>query len=207
MKITRIETIGLKASLKETWIASGFTIKETTSTIVRISTDACITGYGECLARFTTKITQTIVESLLKPILLGRDPFDVEILWEEMFATMRTKGHSKGFMIEAMSGVDMALWDVMGKAAGLPICKLLGGKARDRVEAYASALLFKDLDTLRAEAAELAGKGYRAIKMKVGKGLEEDLRSIEAVRSEIGPGVKLMLDANSGFDSFSALSL
>jgi len=201
MKITGVDSIGLKASLKNPWKASGFFITETTSTIVRITTDSGFTGYGECLARFTTKITASIVDHILKPLLIGRDPFDVEIIWNDMFNTMRTKGHSKGFFIEAMSGVDIALWDLMGKALQLPVYKLLGGKSRDTVEAYASALLFHDRETLKREANRLVEEGYTAIKMKVGLGLEEDLANIVTVRSEIGPTIKLMVDANSGFQA------
>ena len=201
MKITGVDSIGLKASLKTPWKASGFYITETTSTIVRITTDKGLTGYGECLARFTTKITSSIVDHILKPLIVGRDPFDVECIWDDMFNTMRTKGHSKGFFIEAMSGVDIALWDLMGKATNLPVYKLLGGKTRETVKAYASALLFHDRDTLKREANRLVEAGYTAIKMKVGLGLEEDLANIATVRSQIGLGIILMVDANSGFQA------
>jgi len=207
MKITSVDTIGLKAPLKNPWKASGFLITETTSTIVRITTDTGLTGHGECLSRFTTKITSSIVDHILKPILIGRDPFDVEIIWNDMFNTMRTKGHSKGFFIEAMSGVDIALWDLMGKALQLPVYKLLGGKSRDTVEAYASALLFHDRETLKREANRLVEEGYTAIKMKVGLGLEEDLANILTVRSEVGPTIKIMVDANSGFRAPEAILL
>jgi L-alanine-DL-glutamate epimerase-like enolase superfamily enzyme len=207
MKITNVEAFSLTAPLKEPWKIAKVVIREMTCTLVKISTNAGITGIGESLARLGPEATRAIVDKILKPILIGADPFDVEILWEQMFSALRTRGHHKGFMIEAISGVDIALWDIIGKATNLPVYKLLGGKAREKVEAYASSLLFKETDVLVKEAVELVEEGYRSIKLKIGQGIQKDAHNVKAIREAIGDGINLMVDANSGFDAHNAIAL
>jgi L-alanine-DL-glutamate epimerase-like enolase superfamily enzyme len=207
VKITEVEAFSLTAPLKEPWKIAKVVMREMTCTLVKISTDSGIVGVGESLTRLGPEAARAIVDHILKPVLIGADPFDVEVLWEEMFSTMRTRGHNKGFMIEAMSGVDIALWDIMGKAANLPVHKLLGGKARGKVEAYASSLLFKPTDELVAEALDLVEQGYRGIKLKIGQGIQKDAHNVREIRKAIGNDIDLMLDANSGFDAHSAIAL
>jgi len=207
MKITNVEAFGLVAPLKEPWKIAGVVMSEMNATVVKISTDTGIVGIGESLARLSSETTRSIIDNILKPILMGADPFDVEILWEQMFSRMRTRGHHKGFMIEAISGVDIALWDIMGKATNLPVYKLLGGKAREKIEVYASSLLFKGTDVLVKEALELVEEGYRGIKLKIGQGLKKDIENVRAIRNAIGEDINLMVDANSGFDAHSAIAL
>ncbi len=207
MKITDVKAFSLSAPLKEPWQIAKIAMKEMTTTIVEIFTDEGISGIGECLTRLSPLTTCSIVNEIFKPILVGADPLDVAVLWEKMFSTMRSRGHHKGFMIEAISGVDIALWDVMGKALGLPIHKLLGGCYRDRIKVYASSLLFKDTNILVKEAIKLVEEGYPAIKLKIGQGLEKDIQNVKTIRKAIGDGIQLMVDANSAFDSFTAIQL
>lgn len=207
MKITDVETFCLVAPLKEPWKIAKVTMNQMSCALVKIFTDEGIVGIGESLTRLGPEVTCSIVEKILKPVLIGADPFDVEILWENMFSILRTRGHYKGFMIEAISGVDIALWDIVGKAANLPVYKLLGGKAREKIECYASSLLFKDTELLVEEALELVEKGYHSIKLKVGQGLQEDIKNVRAIRKAIGENINLMIDANSAFDAHSAIVL
>jgi len=106
--------------------------------IVKLTTDDGLVGWGEAKAPVAPQTVQTIIERLLAPIVIGEDPFDVQLLWEKMYSTMRLRGHLSGFFLEAISGVDIALWDLMGKAVNKPIHKLLGGAYRKEIELYGS---------------------------------------------------------------------
>jgi len=177
------------------------------STLVRITTDDGVTGVGECLAKLTPRAISAIVEDAFRPILIGQDPLDVEPIWEMMYATMRHRGHSKGFMIEAMSGVDIALFDLIGKALKLPVHKLLGGCFRNRLEAYASSLRFRDTETIVKEAVGYVEQGFSAIKMKVGRGQAQDIENVKAVRDAIGYDVQLTVDANCAYNVATAIKM
>ena len=131
----------------------------------------------------------------------------MELLWDRMYGVMRGRGHSKGFMVEAMSGVDIALWDIIGKAVGQPVHRVLGSYGRTSLPVYASSLLFKPTEVLVKEAEDLAAQGYKGIKLKVGQGIETDVRNVREIRRAIGDQVKLMTDANCAFDTLSALQL
>ena len=104
--------------------------------IARVETDAGVIGYGEGQSPISPETTKTIVETALRPILLGRDPLDSSALWYRMYSVMRERGHQTGFYPDALAAVDIALWDIKGKATGLPVYKLLGGAFRDRVPVY-----------------------------------------------------------------------
>jgi L-alanine-DL-glutamate epimerase-like enolase superfamily enzyme len=145
------------------------------------------------------------------PRVIGRDPFDVEVVWEDLYNRIKDYG-AQGFSITALSGIDIALWDVIGRAVNKPIHKLIGGAHRTEVQAYATGLYFIDMDRLVEEAVEEAEKyaalGFRAIKMKIGLGDPAlDLRRVAAVRAAIGPEVKLAVDANHCFTVPQAIRL
>jgi D-galactarolactone cycloisomerase len=173
------------------------------ATIVQISTDAGLTGIGECMTRLAPKALQAIVEELA-PVLRGRDPSEIEVLWELMYGTMMNRGHTRGFFIEAISGIDIALWDLTGKILGLPVYHLLGGKQRDRIATYASSLRFRGLETTLETARRYLDQGFRAMKIKIGLNPHDptdDLRLVEAIRREVGDDITLMVDVNCGYHS------
>ena len=145
------------------------------------------------------------MQKILKPILLGSDPFDVELLWQRMFSTMGTRGHSKGFMIEAISGVDIALWDIVAKVTKLPVYRLLGGRQAGQVSAYATTLTFKDKKELVKDAEEFLEMGFNAMKLKIGRGPRVDVENMKTVREFVGGEVLIMTDANSGYDAPTAI--
>lgn len=177
------------------------------STLVRITTDDEVTGVGECLAKLTPRAISAIIEDAFRPILVGQDPLDVEPIWEMMYAMMRHRGHSKGFMIEAMSGVEIALFDLIGKALELPVHKLLGGCFRKRLDAYASSLRLRDTETIVKEAVGYVTQGFTAIKMKVGRGEEEDIKRVAAIRDAIGYDIQLTVDANCAYNIATAIKM
>jgi L-alanine-DL-glutamate epimerase-like enolase superfamily enzyme len=124
-----------------------------------------------------------------------------------MFSTMKSRGHWKGFMIEAISGVDIALWDIMGKALKQPICRLLGGRHREKLEAYASSVMLMERSEMVKEAQDLVRQGFKKIKVKIGLGVETDYENIKAIRQGVGADIGIMLDANCGFSTEEALRL
>ncbi len=207
MRVTNIEPIILAAPLAEPWRIGTAVFSKMNATLVRVDTDEGITGYGECLVRFSPEAGAAIIDKILKPVVVGQDPFNVELIWDKMYAVMRGRGHSKGFMLEAMSGMDIALWDIIGKALGQPIHRILGSYGRTSLPVYASSLLFKPTDVLVSEAEELASQGYPAIKLKIGQGVETDLRNVREIRKAVGDRIRLMTDANCAFDTLTALEV
>ncbi|MGC8607573.1 MAG: mandelate racemase/muconate lactonizing enzyme family protein, partial [Vulcanisaeta sp.] len=118
-------------------ISHGFT-----AVYVKVVTDEGLIGWGEAIAREAPEATASVINALFKPMLIGKDPLDNEVLWEQLFSAMRIRGHYAGYYVEALSGIDLALWDIKGKYLGKPVYKLLGGAFRDKVRAYASSVLF-----------------------------------------------------------------
>ena len=205
MKITSIETIELDAPLEKPWKISTFTLKSLTATLVRIRTDEDISGTGEAIARLGPGVVSAVIHEVLAPVLLGQNPENIEGLWETMFRTMRPRGHSRGYHLEAIAGVDIALWDLLGQAAGKPVWQLLAGHSRAAVPAYASSILIDTPEHMASEARTLKAAGYRAIKVKVGQSVRDDTERIEAIREAVGTSVDIMLDANCGFNPTSAI--
>jgi len=208
LQITEVETIMLRAELAEPLSIAGvspFTARQ--SNLVRVKTDEGVDGVGEIIVRAAPEATEAIVRTILKPILVGSDPFDVELLWQRMFSTMSTRGHSKGFMIEAISGVDIALWDIIGKATKLPVHRLLGGRHVGQLKAYATALTFKERGELIKDAERFLDIGFKAMKLKIGRGPKVDVENMKAVREVVGDEVLVMTDANSGYDAPTAVTL
>jgi L-alanine-DL-glutamate epimerase-like enolase superfamily enzyme len=195
----------LEAPLATPWRIATATMTSMYATVVRVHTDEGLSGLGEAIVRLGPGATRAVVEEILAPVVLGRDPLDAEGIWDDMFATMRARGHSRGFLVEAMSGLDIALWDVAARKLGVPVYKLLGGHGRRRLPAYASSVLLDTPAEMARVAEKLAGDGFRAIKIKVGQNVRDDIARIEAVRAAVGPDIDLMLDANSGYDAPSAI--
>jgi L-alanine-DL-glutamate epimerase-like enolase superfamily enzyme len=173
--------------------------------IARLRTDDGLEGIGS--AGVGNGAAPYILEHSLRPIVVGANPFDVEILWEKMFRSTINFGR-KGVALEAISAVDIALWDVMGKATGQPVYNLLGGRTRDRIRVYASRLYaHENLDTLAAEARHFCDQGFTAMKQRFGfgprdgpAGMRKNVALVKTVRDAIGPDVELMADAYMGWD-------
>lgn len=182
--------------------------------LVRLTTDDGLVGYGEAKAPVAPQVAREIVERLLAPIVVGADARDVTVIWERMYAGMRVRGHQAGFYLEAMSGVDIALWDLAGKASNTPVHQLLGGSFRNPVRVYASGIPALGVEAddgqlaaLAEEAAALQSAGYTGVKMALGKGVAGDLRSVRAVRERVGPDFIIYTDAAGVYDRAQALRL
>ncbi len=210
MRIAKIETYVLEARLEKPIQFGIGPYSAFTATLVELTTDDGITGVGECIARKAPRVTDTVLRDLLWPVLEGRDPRDAGGIWDDEFRQLRGWGHYRGFVQEAMSGVDQALWDIVAQAQGIPLYKALGGAGRARVPVYASSVYIADLDTMQRETREQVAKGHAALKMKVGRtpelgGLAMDIESVRAVREAAGLAMEIGIDVNSAYDAATAI--
>jgi len=210
MKIADVKCYELRAEVKEPFTSSrGWRHDARVTNVVEIITADGISGWGEAFG--PSSINRAIVEDLIRPRLIGRDPFDVEVIWEETYNRLKDYG-ATGLTISALSSVDIALWDLIGKDCGKPIHKLIGGAFRSHVQAYATGMYFRDMervvDDAVTEAQKYVSQGFRAMKMKIGLGdIERDRQRIAAVREAIGPKTRLMVDANHCFTVPAAIKL
>jgi D-galactarolactone cycloisomerase len=207
MKITSVRAHVLEAALSQPF-ANALAWKDTrTALIVEIETDDGLIGWGESYG--PAGMIAAAVKAIA-PSLVGRDPLATDRLWQEIYSGLRGHGR-KGVVIDALSGIDIALWDIKGKHFGVPCYRLMGGPLRETVQAYATGLYrFKSGDPVEYLADEAAGyvaEGFTAIKLKIGFGIEADVRATRAVRRAIGDDVTLMVDANEAYDAVAAIRL
>jgi L-alanine-DL-glutamate epimerase-like enolase superfamily enzyme len=173
--------------------------------LVRIETDTGLVGWGEALAPVVAEAVATVVARLVKPMLLGADPRDGEVLWNRIYDAMRVRGHLTGMYVDAIAAVDVALWDLHGQAVGEPIWRLMGGRNRERVEVYWSGVAGSSPDEVAANAARHVADGFRAVKLQLGHG-REDLATFEAVRAAVGSDVGIALDAHWHYSVADAIA-
>lgn len=169
------------------------------ATLVSITTDDGLTGHGEAWGLPLPEATALWIERLVAPALLGRDAGDIEGIADELTDYFARVGHRESIAAEALSGVDLALWDLAGRRAGRSVADLLG-RRRDRVDCYVSPIMFAATQTETRDAARaFADEGFRGVKMKAGRGVERDVADARAVRDAVGPGVALLVDVNGGY--------
>ena len=174
--------------------------------LVRLETDDGLVGWGEGQAPVAPRATAAIVEELCAPLLLGRDPFDVEYIWYRLYSAMRERGHVTGFYVDALAAVDLALYDLLGKALNKPVYKILGGAFRPDVQVYAG-LGGTEPDAAAANARALLGAGYRALKLHLRMPNPQILVVVEAVRKAVGPEIELLVDVHGTRDVSEAIEL
>lgn len=207
MKITAINTHLLSAKLSQPFSYSRARYDTRTAMLVEIVTDQGLVGWGECYG--PARITKAVVDELGQ-MLIGEDALRSEFLWQELYARLRDHGQ-KGVVIQGLSGIDIALWDLRGKYFGVPAWQLLGGATRTEVQAYATGLYRRDsgdpLHYLCEEAAGYIEQGFMAMKLKVGFGVREDAAVTRAIRNTIGEDAALMIDANHAYDAVAAIRL
>jgi D-galactarolactone cycloisomerase len=176
--------------------------------ILEIVTDEGLSGWGEAFG--PAFVHKSIINSVYAPYLLGKDPLDNEVIWEHLYNKLRDHGQ-KGAVIEALSAVDIALWDIKGKALNMPVYKAMGGAFRDRLKAYATGLYYRDVEdsasSLVEEALQYAEQGFRAMKIKIGFGLSRDERLVKEIRGSLGDDIDLMVDANHAYNAKDAIAL
>lgn len=163
--------------------------------LIKIETDAGMIGWGEAQAPVAPEIVCTIVNTILTPILLGEDPMAHERLWTRLYNAMRVRGHIGSFLLDAIAGIDTALWDIKGKALNVRVCDLLGGPFVSELPAYVSGLSGADDAARIAQAAEYQQRGFHAFKLFMDGAPEALLRLHDGLRQRLGAKTKLMFDA------------
>jgi D-galactarolactone cycloisomerase len=200
MKIRDIKTLRLRAAIPpqgRVFSRSGIRSSRST-TLVRVETDEGITGVGSCSGN--GELIEVIIAKVLKPLLIGMDPTQIDEIWDKAYVRGGHKEFgTRGIGVVAMSGVDIALWDILGKACGVPIYQLLDGKCRDKVAVYATALYPEAEPKVVEKARAFAEQGFHGVKIKVGFDLDQDIGIVRAVRRELGPDFVVMTDANQGY--------
>jgi len=174
--------------------------------LVRLETDTGLVGWGEGQAPVSGRAVKAIIEDLCRPVVLGQDPFDLEYLWYRMYSAMRERGHITGFYIDALAGIDLACYDLLGRALNKPVHKLLGGRFRERVPVYVG-LGGTEPDVVAELAAEHVGHGYQALKLHLRQPNPHLLEIVKAVRARVGPAVTLMVDVHTTRDVSAAIQL
>jgi len=207
MIIRNIRTHVLAAPLSQPFAYARAWYDTRTAMLVEIETDSGLVGWGECYG--PARVNSAVVKEIA-PWLIGEDPLRTDHLWQSVYARLRDHGQ-KGVVIQGLSGIDIALWDIKGKHFGVPVHRLLGGPLRTEVRAYATGLYRRKSGDpgkyLAEEAASYVAEGFGAVKLKVGFGIEEDAAMARAVRAAIGRDVALMVDANHAYDAVAAIRL
>ena len=209
MEVSHIQTHLLRSRLKTPFGFSQFYYEERENLLVEVTSEDGTTGWGECYG--PAKPTQEAIKTCVENIVVGHNVFDTELIWHRVW--QRHLDHARhGSLMAALSGVDMALWDLKGKLIGLPLHRLLGGARAHQVPCYATGHYFRRLPEdeiikeILNEAVHYVDSGFRALKIKVGKNAAFDRRLVEAVRSRF-PDLALMADANHAYSLNEALRI
>ena len=207
MRITNIEGFNLSSPLERPFGWSNGWIPARVVDLVKIETDEGITGWGEGYVG----AGGGFVKQHFGDVLIGADPRNRNLLWQQMFARVYNGNNAGGFGGSAISAVDIALWDIAGKAANLSVSDLLGGRIRDRVAVYATGLYYTEGEfptRLLDEAAMYVELGFKGMKTKVGGlPIAEDVRRVAAIREVIGDDIRLMVDANQAYPAAAAIRI
>ncbi len=240
MKIDKIEVFVLRATYEESYWGTHYVMEEQTemffrdysaayplmvrskplyepalqTVLVKITTDDGVVGWGESKGVVAPRAAKAILEDMVIPCVIDMNPLDIALIKERMAGLMRLRGHVQGFHQEATSGVEIALWDIKGKVAGLPVYSLLGGAFRDRIPVYASGIAgldpgytSVDVEQLQNEVRRALDRGFQALKLCIGKGVETDLASFDAAREVVGQSNRILVDAGGRYDYHAALRL
>jgi L-alanine-DL-glutamate epimerase-like enolase superfamily enzyme len=205
MKITTIEATPVSIPLDEPLRWGAMTVGVKGGVVVTVTTDEGIVGFGE--AGFSAEYFPTvgpIVNDQLAPLLAGKDPLEIGARWQEMFEATHMWGR-RGIETYAISGVDIALWDILGKVTGQPVYRLLGAN-KSRARAYFAPSL-KSVGQVVRESVDAVESGFTAIKLRVGSDLAEAAELVSTVRDAVGDRIDLMVDANMSYDRRDALHL
>jgi len=213
MKITGLDIHVLKSALATPFAFSQGWVRQRSATLVEVHTDEGISGWGEAFAQGLEppEIAATVIDTALRPLVVGRDPRDTEVLWYGMYHQTRDYGR-KGSVIAAISAVDIACWDIAAQSLGVPIHQLMGGAFRRRVQPYATGFYRiegqGEAERLAEEALRHYDAGFSMMKVKLGYGVADDIACMRAVGRAIeGKPITLMVDTNHAYGRADALRL
>lgn len=177
------------------------------SVIVRIETHGGLVGYGETYGICAPRAVCEIINDLLAPVVLGRNPMEAEAIWDELYDLMRVRGFFGGFYLDAIAAIDIGLWDIAGKATGLPLHALLGGARRQTVPAYVSGLPAEKLEDRVAMAQRWLAQGFSAVKFAAVVSHQGIVTEMAALREALGPDASIMADLHWMFTAPEAIDL
>ncbi len=176
--------------------------------LVKVTTADGTIGWGEAHAPLGPAATKAVVEDVLAPLLLGRDPLAIERHWDYMYGSQRLRGHVTGYQMEAISGVDIAIWDLAGKLLDVPVYQLLGGPFRTELPAYASGVPGSTPEERAQQAAGFVAEGYTAVKASIGRGdVDADLAGLAAIAEAVAGKADLLVDAHGAYASDLAMKV
>jgi len=207
MQIEKIETFVLKDKLSNSFFFSQWEYAERCICVVKVTASDGSFGWGEGYG--PANVLEAGIK-FLKPVVIGSDPLKNDLVWHQMYR--KTLDYARrGILVASMSAIDIAIWDLKGKILGVPVSTLLGGAHRDKIKPYATGLYFTShtdpSKEFEAEVNKYISQGFKAIKMKVGLGIEEDYKNVKKVRGIIGDDIELMIDANHAYSLREAVSL
>ncbi len=177
------------------------------SVLVKITADDGTVGWGETYGIVAPDAVTSIIDDVLGPVITGRDPRDAVVIQEDLYDMMRVRGFFGGFYVDAIAGVDIAVWDLFGKLLGQPVVKLLGGQRMTRIPAYVSGLPGATLDQRLEIARAFRARGFDAFKYAAAVSQEGIVNEMRVLREGLGPDVKLMVDLHWKFTAQEAIQL
>ena len=177
------------------------------SVLIKVTAESGAVGWGETYGIVAPDAVTAMIDDVLGPVIVGRDPRDATAINEDLYNLMRVRGASGGFWGDAIAGIDIALWDLAGKLVGLPVAKLLGGQRTARVPVYVSGLPGRTLADKVALARDFAARGFTAFKYAAAVSCDGIVDEMRALREALGPRVKLMVDLHWKFDAGEAIQL
>ncbi len=175
--------------------------------LVRAAASDGTVGWGECFGVVAPQIAKTVLEELLIPFVIGRSPHDVERIYEDLYDLQRVRGHFGGYALDAIAGLDMALWDMRGKLLNQPVWQLLGGIRHERLPVYVSGLPGGTKEERAALGKRWIDRGFSALKFAAVVADEGEVAEIEAIRREVGPAPKILADLHWRYTALEAVQL
>lgn len=175
--------------------------------LIKVTGESGKVGWGECYGIVAPEATKAIIDDVLGPVIIGRDPGDAAVIHEDLYDLMRVRGFFGGYYLDALAGVDIALWDLTGKNLNVPVSTLLGGRRHDTIRAYVSGLPKATLKERCDLAVHWVGKGYKGIKFAAVVSEEDIVKEMAALREAVGPDVDLMVDLHWKFEAGEAIRI
>lgn len=175
--------------------------------LVKVTTEEGVVGWGECFGVVAPQAAKAILEEAFIPFVIGRSPHDVERIYEDLYDSQRVRGYFGGYALDAIAGLDMALWDLRGKLLGQPVWRLLGGRRRERIPVYVSGLPGPTVEERAALARSWIERGFDAVKFAAAVAGQGEVAEMRAVREAIGPEPKILVDLHWRYTALEAIRI
>ena len=175
--------------------------------LIKVTAEDGTVGWGETYGIIAPNAVTSIIDDVLGPVILGRDPRDAVVIQEDLYDLMRVRGFFGGFYVDAIAGIDIAIWDLFGKLLGQPVVKLLGGQRTLSLPAYVSGLPGSTLEQRVALAQDFQARGFSAFKYHSAVSFDGIVNEMRALREGLGPDAELMVDLHWKFTAQEAIQL